>query len=273
MPPKPPKTRSLSQAVLPLAKTPQFYWYLGHCFSVISFILSLFWGFFSPGKSLSYYRYTLFFELISYGITIKQAHGKRKVNKIQFLKDENVQYFIFALILYTASFILGPLSGALYSYVIFSVFHAVTYFQTHLLDALPISLNLQAAINSRISFITTNYNQQALFFASAAEVMILSNFLWSIPGLIFQVFRNPLLVAAKLGIFAASVVFVKLRYNDNQYTKTVVQQFDSRISGFLANPMVPPLLSRLYHATLKDLIVKYVGPIRVPVASVAKKSE
>lgn len=263
-----------SPAILPLAKSLQFYWYSGHVLSVVCFVCSFLLGFFSPSKSLTFYRYSLFFEFISYGIVVKQSHfNKRKSVRNQLLKDENVQYLLFATVLIMSSYVIGPLSGSLYSYVIFSFFHSIAYFQTHILEALPISLNAQAAINSRITFLTENYNQQALFFASAAEVMILSNFFWVIPGVLFLIFRNPLKTVVKLLTFAASIVFVKLRYNDSQYTKAVVQQFDMRITTLLSHPAVPQPVARFYNNTFKDFVVKYIGPVRVSISKDVKKSQ
>lgn len=263
-----------SPAILPLAKTLQFYWYLGHVLSVVCFVCSFLLGFFSPSKSTSFYRYSLFFELISYGIAVKQLHfSKRKSAWNQLLKDENVQYLLFATVLIMSSYVIGPLSGSLYSYVIFSFFHSIAYFQTHILEAMPISLNAQAAINSRITFLTANYNQQALFFASAAEVMIVSNCFWVIPGILILIFRNPLQTFAKVVTFAASIVFVKLRYNDSHYTKAVVQQFDMRITTLLSHPAVPQSVARFYNITFKDLVVKFIGPVRVSISKDVKMSQ
>ncbi|SGZ47553.1 CIC11C00000001451 [Sungouiella intermedia] len=274
MPPtKQVKAKTFSLVVFPLTKTLQFYWYLGHVLSVLCFFLSVIFGFISQAKSISFYRYTLFFELVSYGIVVRQVHFKVKKSSInQILKDENVQYLLFAIVLFVSSFIIGTLSGSLYSYVIFSFFHSVTYFQSHLLDALPISIDSQAAINSRITSITTNYNQQALFFASAAELMIISNFFWTIPGLLILIFRNPLHFVVKALTLAASIVFVKLRFNDSQYTRTVVQQFDMRILTFLSHPAIPLSIVGLY-TSFKNSIMKYIGPIRVPISSGTKKNQ
>lgn len=268
------KPKTVSLTILPLTRTLQFYWFLGHVLSVFCFLLSLLFGVFSSRKSLTYYRLTLFFELVSYSIVAKQVHFKtRTFNRGHVLKDENVQYLIFAVVLLMSSFIVGPLSGSLYSYAIFSFFHSLTYFQSNLLEALPLSLGSQSAISTRISFITTNYNQQALFFASAGEVMILSSFLWSVPGLIFQIFSHPLVVAVKLLTFVATVVFVKLRYNDSQFTKAVVQQFDQRIGAFLTHPAVPSNISRLYNVTFKDFVNRYISPIKAPTLTSEKKTQ
>lgn len=257
--------KSFVQTIVPLAKTSQFYWYIGHVLSVVSFAGQMLYSLFSAPKALRYYRYTLLFELISYGIVIKQVHFKTKApSRNQVLKDENVQYFLLALILWVTSFKIGAVAGALYSFVIFSFFHSVAYFQSNILSSLPISISAQDTINSRISFITSNYNQQALFLAASAETMIITTFLWGAPFLIFKLFKDPIFVIVDLYAFVAVVVFVKLRYNDSQHTLNVVNQFDYKISTTLSNPMLPPAIGAFYNVSFKGFVQKWIGPIRVP---------
>lgn len=273
MPPTTQPAKSLIRSIPLLLSTLQFYWYVGHVLSLFNFVGYLFYSFFSAGKSTSYYRYALFFELISYGIVIKQVHSNSKsFNRSRFLRDENVQYFLLALTLWASSFKIGAISGALYSYAIYSFFHSMTYFQANILERIPISLQSQAAINARITYVTSNFNQQALFIASTGEVMLFPYFLMAVPNLVFKLFRDPVYVAVQLYTFLALVVFVKLRYNENQYTQAAVQQLDLRISGVLANPMIPPQISALYNVAFKQFILRYLGPIRIaPATSVKKK--
>lgn len=273
MPPTTQPAKSLIRSIPLLLSTLQFYWYIGHVLSLFNFVGYLFYSFLSTGKSTSYYRYTLFFELISYGIVIMQVHSNSKsFNRSRFLRDENVQYFLLALTLWASSFKIGAISGALYSYAIYSFFHSMTYFQANILERIPISLQSQAAINARITYITSNFNQQALFIASTGEVMLFPYFLMAVPNLVFKLFRDPVYVAVQLFTFLALVVFVKLRYNEIQYTQAAVQQLDLRISAVFANPMIPPQISALYNVAFKQFILRYLGPIRIsPATSVKKK--
>lgn len=268
--PQPPK--SLVQTVLALSKTPQLYWFAAHVFSVFSFIGFILVGFFSSAKALSYYRYMLFFQLVSYAIVIKQVHSPPK-SRNALIRDENVQYFLFALVLWVVSFKIGTAAGTPHSYLIFLVFHAASYFQTHLLEALPVPISTQAAINARIAQFSSSYTQQGLFFAAASEVMMISNFLWQIPGFLLSIFRAPLFAVVQALTAIAVVVFVKLRYNESQNTKTVVQQFDAKVTGILSYPVVPPQLSLFYHTTFKALVARYIAPIQIPSVSVAKKTQ
>lgn len=267
-----PPSKSLTQTVLALAKTPQIYWFAAHVASILSFVGTTFFGLFSAAKALSYYRYMLFFQLASYAIVIKQVHSPPK-SRVALIRDENVQYFLFAFVLWLVSFKIGTSAGTPYSYVIFLVFHAASYFQTHLLEALPISLSAQAGINARISHFTSSYTQQGLFFAAASEVMMLTNFLWQIPRILISIFRDPVYVVVEVFTVAAVTVFIKLRYNESQNTRTVVQQFDARATGLLSHPVVPAQISLLYHTTFKGFVARYIAPIQLPSVSVAKKTQ
>lgn len=271
-PKTPPPPKSFSQTVLALAKSPQLYWFGAHVASILSFAGASLYGLFSPAKALSYYRYMLFFQLVSYAIVVKQVHSPPK-SRVALIRDENVQYFLFAFVLWVVSFKIGTSAGTPYSYVIFLVFHAASYFQNHLLEALPVSLSTQAALNARISHFTSSYTQQGLFFAAASEVMMITNFLWQVPRMLISIFRDPVYLAVQVFTLAAVTVFVKLRYNESPNTRLVVQQFDARATGLLSNPMVPPQISLFYHTTFKGFVARYIAPIQLPSVSVAKKTQ
>lgn len=264
---------SSKSMMMPLIKSPQFYWFCGHTLSVLTFILSILFGFFSHIQSLRQYRLSLFFELLSYGIVINQSHSKsERTAWQQKLADANVQYFIYALGLLGFSFITKPVSGTLYSYVIYSFFHAITYFQANLLQALPISLSVQSKVSSNIDNITI-YNEQALLTAAAAEVMVISNFAWSIPGVVLNLFRNPFQAAIAILFMIFCTGFVKLRYDDSQPTRLVMKQMDSQIGGALAHPAVPSQISNFYQVTFKGIIRTYIGPIKLSGPSATNKNQ
>lgn len=268
------RQRISSQArMMLLIKTPQFYWFWGHTLSIFTFLLSILFGFFSLTQSLRQYRLSLFFELLSYGIVINQSYSKGKRTAWQQkLVDANVQYFVYALGLLAFSFITKPVSGTLYSYVIYSFFHAITYFQANLLQALPISLTVQSKVSSQIDHITI-YNEQALLFAAAAEVLVISNFAWSIPGFVLNLIRTPFQAALRFLFMIFCIGFVKLRYDDSQSTRLVMKQVDSQIGGTLAHPAVPSQIYNFYQATLKGFIRTYIEPIKLSGPSVTKKNQ
>ncbi|KAM9899040.1 hypothetical protein OXX69_009645 [Metschnikowia pulcherrima] len=260
--------------VVSLAKSPQLYWFSAHVASIVSFAAWQVFGIFSRKQAQRYSRLTLFFQLACYAIVIKQSVKLSPANlKVQLLRNENVQYFVFAAVLLATSVQLEPWTKAVMPFMIYSFFHAMTYFQKNLLEHAPLSLHTQAALDGRITYIASNFNLQALFFASFSELMLLLDIALGIPGLLFSVFRNPLYVVFFTLRSFAVLVFLKLRYDESQYTKQAVQQMDARISAFLSNPMVPPQLGAIYFGPVKSAVVKYAGMVSIPKIASQKKTQ
>ncbi|CUM66338.1 uncharacterized protein PRCAT00004001001 [Priceomyces carsonii] len=257
-----------NHSILPLLRTQQFYWYLGHVLTLVFFVLNFF------SRSLRVYRLCLLAILLSYFIVIRQIFFKGQAKKTlksisdpgfryQLLKDENVQYLILALVFFASSFIVGQVTGGLYSFAIFSLFHSLSYFQTNIVSGLPIGASRKNSISSAITRFTTGYNKQALFIAANSETIMLSGVFISIPLSAFRIFRNPLYVLVNVFLFATIVVFLKLRYDSNQYTQAVFNQWDTKINQLLMHPSAPPSLKYTYSTTFKGLLKRYIEPIKI----------
>lgn len=272
--------KSFVQNTIQLSKTLQFYWFIGHVLSISFFILTTTFSFFSKKRSLYYYKLTLVFVIITYSIVLKQIYFKntklaslKKKLTINLLKDENVQYLLLAVTLLISSFKIGSISGGLYSFEIFSIFHVLSYFQNHILSSLSLSISTQQSINSKINFFTSNYNQQALYIAANSELFLPVGFLLQMPFLLFTVFRDPLYVAIYVLVFILVVVFVKLRYNDNKFSQSIVAQWDAKAEQIVNHPQLQAYqLGPFYKEKVKGLLNTYLGPIKISPVS-AKKSQ
>lgn len=238
-----------------LLATSQFYWFLSHVFTVLFFTVHTFYSFFSNTKSLYFFKFALLSILTTYSIVIKQ------LPKIS-IHNENVQYFLLALSLYISSFKLGVITGSLYSFIIYSLFHILNYFQANLLFLSP----SPQALGEHIKSITSTYNQQALLMASNAEIFLLffgANPLVHFPSLILDIFsKNLLSLIVRFALFFIVLTFIKIRYDTNQFTKLVAEQLDLKVSTLLLK--FPPAFN-LYHGVFKSVIVgKYVALIKLP---------
>ncbi len=280
MPPKPAqatatanplKPRGLPQTIAALLQTQQFYWFLGHVSVLVSFVLHSVTAFFS--RSTFYYKFTLLSVLFTYTIVLRQLHFRtlsalRSPNlRAGLLKDENFHYFMLALVFFVTHPVTGPLSGLIYSFTIFSLFHSLTYFQNSLLSSLPISLSAQQTLNTRINNFTTQYNEPALMIASNSELLLLTTFVFSLPFTPVYLFKAPLYAITNLFVFGVVIVFLKLRYDLNKYTQLVINSWDLRITQFLFSPqaaMIPNSVRNGYQIQFKTLLHRYLGPISVP---------
>lgn len=274
--------KTLSGTVSRLVRTQQFYWFLGHVAGIVFFTLNALSAFYS--RSVKYYKGCLLAELITYGIVIRQIHFKKsgvaglanvakdKQLRIKLVRDDNVQYFTLALIFYFSSGVIGGVSGGLYSFVIFSVFHTLTYFQTNLLGSMPMSISAQQELNTRINHFTSTYNQQALMIAANAEFLLLSGFVFTVPFMFVQVFRAPIFVLVNTFVFASVVAFLKLRYISNQYTQSIISLWDLKINQILLSGKLPQSFSQFYNVRFKLWLHTLTDPIQLPQLSSAKKS-
>jgi hypothetical protein len=256
--------------VAKLVKTAQFYWFLSHVFTVLFFIIYTLLSFFSPPSSLKYYRFCLLLILSTYLMVIRQL---KKKTWFHMVADENVHYFLLAGAMYLGGFKIGPLSGGLYSFIIFSVFHILNYFQSNLVEVFFTSAPAQQHIHASISHFVAAYNQQALLMAANAEMLLLlmgANPLLLLPSIITSLFRGDVVgIFVRLAMFFVVLVFNKIRYDNNQFTKVVIDQWDMKMQQLVASV---PQYSWIYNLKFKQLVRKYVGPIRVPTgAKVASK--
>ncbi|CUM56419.1 uncharacterized protein AC631_04445 [Debaryomyces fabryi] len=273
------QTKSFGQTIATLALSKQFYWFVGHALEIIFFILNMISSFFS--RTAKFYNCALVAVLFTYGIVIKQIHFKKtglgqvvrdRDLRARMIRDDNVQYFLLALVFLLSSGTIGGVAGGLYSFTIFSVFHVLTYFQTNLLGSMPFNKVQQENLNAKINHFTTTYNQQALLMAANAEFLLLSGFIFTIPLMFVQIFRIPLFVIVNTSVFAAIVVFLKLRYISNRYTQEIVSQWDMKINQVLLSGKLPASLNEYYNIRLKGLIQKLTDPIQLPAIASTKKS-
>lgn len=276
------QAKSFGQTIAILALSQQFYWFVGHVLEIIFFILNMIISFYS--RSVKYYKCALVAVLFTYGIVIRQIHFKNSgilgITRVasdrdlraRLVRDDNVQYFLLALVFLLSSGTIGGVAGGLYSFTIFSIFHVLTYFQANLLGSLPLNKLQQQNLNTKISHFTSTYNQQALLMAANAEFLLLGGFVFTIPLMFVQIFRIPLFVIVNTSVFAAVVIFLKLRYISNRYTQEIISQWDMKINQVLLSDKLPSSLNEYYNIRLKGLIQKLTDPIQLPSVASTKKS-
>lgn len=258
--------RTLGQQVLGLAKTQQFYWFVGHLCLIASFGFNVVESLFS--SRVKYYRYGLLSIIFTYVIVIKQIHFKNKasIQKITFtklLRDENIQYLFLSIWCYMMSFTMGKITGCLYSFNIYSVFHLIHYFQNNLLNYLPFNLTTQQSLNNTLNQFSGKFNQSALILAANSEIFMLVNLVVTSPLLLFKLFSRGGMIYIVCHVLTMVIlaVFLKFRFTNNSFTNTLFKQYDYNIETFLNNPQLTqrfPALSVIppkYNA-IKSLVIQ-----------------
>lgn len=263
MPPKFKSKCSLRRELFTLARTAQIYWFIGHVSAIVFFFASLLFRFISKTKEKQFFKLSIILEMVSYGCVLKQLPSEN-LKSLQILKNESAQYFFFALVILLTSFKSDPWIMGLTSFIVYSFFHSITFFQASFLEYLPILLQAKANISQKISTIASNYNEQALYFASISEFSLLQNLFWDFFKMMFKIWGDPLYALLSLLKYVTLVAFLKLRYDNSRYTKTVIQVLDQRATTILSNPMMPPQIFQFYNLLFKAQVKQIVSRILVP---------
>lgn len=162
----------MANSILNLAKTPQFWWFTGHGMAIFCFVVysvSLLFG----SYALSWYNYCLHAIIFTYIIVLRQTYLNRSMIQVLsryqlLLADDNVQYLSLLVLLRLSSRFPGPLPTGLYPFVIFALFHALSYIKSFIIPQVSfLSAELKKHYISIISNFILHYNESSLYVASS----------------------------------------------------------------------------------------------------------
>lgn len=221
-------------------KQPQFYWFLSHGLSVyyyIHYMLS-----FRGDAVRTNYRKVLLCTVIGYGIVLHQYVRSKQLRfevgnlKKQVRHLDNLQYFLLALVLMLCSWVGGsPVPRSLSSIVIYSLFHALNYFNQNILVYLPLNPILKTSLSNRITAFTTQYNEPFFYGALVSEFIAMVAVYLALPSNMFSLlftFNSGSL--ATLFSFWTYAVFFKLRYNDTEKLRILCRDNGLRADNAVA---------------------------------------
>ncbi|GMM35130.1 nucleoporin [Saccharomycopsis crataegensis] len=234
-----------------LTKNIQFFWFVGHIVTFFSSVLYLL-TFRSGGLAN-----TLFFRLAylgvieSFGIILYQSYKGRQPTLQLLFGDDNAQYTFDALLWFFAP--VNTLSLA--PFVIFSLFHSLTYIRNQILPALNYSQTTSTL--GKISTLITNNNDSSLVLVANLEFFLL----------VVLIFKALFFMKRSWIILVGYTLFMKLRYEKSVYTKAVLKAYEVRIDGVFSDSRLPPN-AKQYWAKLKAVLSATLGtPLAANVAS------
>lgn len=251
MPPKETQSAAtLSQRLLKVVRTAQFFWFFGHFITVSHSILYILYSRFTDGGPGIYLR-AYYGTLLSYGIIIYKTHGTPQAN-LQYVQkifmDENTQYLLLALIWLTSS----PLWVTLIPFLTFSLFHMLSYFRQEILPAVfPKIAGGAPTIADKISPVIQQFVQQ--YQKEAVRLVAYSEVWMILPFLVVSVFLRYVSILTPF-LFCH---FLRYRYFFSVQTQEAFTILDTRVTGFImGNPSIPPVIKNGYN-TVREMIVKY----------------
>lgn len=233
-------------------RQPQFYWFLGHFLTLYHFI-RFHLAVYSFASQKYHYTRILFYISATYAIVLYQFYksGQLQLGQLrpQLRRLDNLQYFCMLAVLYLCSLSGSMVSGALYSPVIFSLFHCLNYFKENLLPFLPVTPLVRAVVNNKIARFIGNYNERFLQMAQVFEIMCgCRSGLLGLPVSLFRVLvRFSAQNAASVGAMLTYVWFFKLRYLQSESMRLIVGQYVARIDLYV-NTRLSPQVASIWHA-------------------------
>jgi len=237
-----------------MATAQHYVWAGGHFILLISaFKYLLAWVLFRH-PSVWWYKAAFTGAFVSYFIVCQKSIGIPQPNATwarRALADENVQYFILAFFWWTSR----PVAISLIPFIIFSLFHALTFTRTTIMPQLlpptppttaggaptphPLSRKLQI-------WVKVNYDS-AMRVVAYAEVAILLRV--GIGALLFQnSFLTPIIFAH----------FLRMRYFQSSFTKGAIDRVIYYVDDFVNKPSVPPIVKQVW-ATAQQIVGRWTG--------------
>lgn len=242
-----------------MATTQHYLWASGH-FLLLLFSLRYFlaWSTFKHPSAWSY-KASFTGALISYAIVCQKSLGVPQPN-IAYVKrallDENVQYFLLAFFWWSSK----PIAITLLPYIIFSVFHALTFTRTTLMPQFlppgppaaaggppqphPVSRKLQV-------WVKANYDRAMKVVAYAELVIFVRVALGAIT------FQNALVSPLIYGHF------LRQRYYQSAFTREALATTAKRVDALVRRPGIPPMVAQVWEQA-KMLAVRWAGSNLAP---------
>ncbi|KAF8319427.1 hypothetical protein DL93DRAFT_2075106 [Clavulina sp. PMI_390] len=245
---------------------PHYVWAVGHFLALVSSL----WYFkayitFRSSSNAFYYRSAFTGAITSYAIVCYKSLGTPQPNAAyvqRALADENVQYFIMALIWWFSK----PVPLALVPYTIFSLFHALTFTRTTILPLIfkpaPAAprANGQAAPPAQSGlaktigvWVKSNYDT-AMVVVARLELLIL---LRTTLGVI--TFQNSLIIPI---VYAH---FLRARYFYSSFTRDAVDTVTKLVDGYAAKAGTHPMVGNVW-AKVKMAAGRWAGGVLQPAA-------
>ncbi|KAG0653916.1 hypothetical protein C6P45_003593 [Maudiozyma exigua] len=234
-------------------KQPQFYWFLGHFFTLYHFVqfhLSII----SVKSQIYHYKMSLFYISVTYGIVLYQFYkgGQLKLDITSFRTNvrtmDNLQYFIMLTSLWICSMMTNTivLNGVTYSPVIYSLFHCLNYFKENLLPFLAINSSLKNLLNNYISRFITSYNSQFLAMAQVIEIICsLRSGMIDLPIALFRLLTNFNMTSIlRLCSVVIYMWFFKLRFLQNAGIREITKQYIQQLDQLLATRLPVSILNK-----------------------------
>lgn len=164
--------------------------------------------------------------------------------------DENVQYLLLAIVWFSSK----PIALSLIPYMIFSLFHFLTYLRSNVLPTLnPNALKpdencIEASVCRYIQHLVKYYYESAMKLVSKVEVILIGT----------RVLVGAFMFQNSFTILLFYALFIRYRYFTSIYTRQTFVHISIHIDHLVADSRVPNSIRNLW-TTVKRLTKDYVA--------------
>lgn len=248
----------LSHRIQLLMKHPQFIWFIGHS-TLLFFSLRYLFSYmtFSSVHHLFSYRGAFLGAILTYGIVVYKTYRKTYTQgKIDFSvllriwMDENVQYLLLAVLWFMSR----PVALSLIPFMIFSLFHFLTYLRSNVMPTLnPNALKpdencIEASICRYIHHLIKQYYESAMKLVSKVEVILIGT----------RVLVGAFMFQNSFTVLIFYAFFIRYRYFTSAFTRQTFAHITINIDHLIVDSRVPDSIRNAWTVT-KQLIKSYVA--------------
>lgn len=261
------KPRVVAPSLSSTVRSVHFLWYVGHVMALIgglNYSLFSLKVFRSARFPYIWYRESYVATVLTFAIIIQQTHfkgaagggGKRPLDLKVLVKDDNLHYMLLAgLWLVTKPFFLS-----LPPFMIFSLFHVIGFTRSNMLPAL--GYGVTSPLYRSLDNFYKSYNGPSLMVAAGVEVINFFSFLFKALTM-----RRDAIVP-----FVFYALFIKVRYEQSNFTRNVFHAYEIKIDSLVANPRVPLPIKRGW-VGFKQIVRQYIGQVNLVGVRGVKKTQ
>lgn len=196
----------------------------------------------SPSFPRFWYREAYVAIIVTFAIILQKTYRAKPASAPELLRDDNVHYLMVAVLWLFSK----PFFGTLPPFIIFSLFHVLTYVRSFLLPAL--GHGAQSPLSANIGSFVNTYNDRFMMLAAHCEFLLFLKIFLN-----FLTFRKGTLIP-----FLVYFVFIKLRFDSSIFTRSAVKTYEVRVDGIVSNPSCPVAVKNAW-LSFKHTLSSYLG--------------
>jgi len=248
-------SNSVQDQLKALARTPQFYWWIGHLLTLLFTVLTLV----TFNSVQLFYKLAFIGALMSYGIVIRSSHQEFNFSMecaARVFSDENFSYTFLAIYW----LINEPVLVAMFPFALYSVFHFIGYFRSTILLTLYPNVKQELESKTQTPSLPTRLHFTLGKFAEkySVKTIQLASFLEVSLVPIYLLLRVTTRFRSIFSLFFYGQ-FLRQRASQSAQTRASFNQLAAILDRYILQSAVPTQVQNIYiriKAFMSSLIIQ-----------------